>query len=175
MALLPRDLNNDPSSIEAYFDTSLNITWNADVLSEQTYNIDGWRLPSLNPQDPYSPANELANLFYSTLDNTMNPININTGPFIFPKKTFPVEYDHQNYDYLFITNVLSDVNDIEGGHWLFSFETGQATPSGGDYGLYLHWNVHDGDIGTHLPLPPSLSLLFVSLFFMAFIGRRRIK
>ena len=66
--LLPRDLDGNPSTIEAYYDTVLNITWLADAnaAGSSTMNwysaiawaaglningITGWRLPVVNPID----------------------------------------------------------------------------------------------------------------------------
>lgn len=66
--LLPRDLDGNPSTIEAYYDTVLNITWLADAnaagSSTMTWysaiawaaglninGITGWRLPVVHPID----------------------------------------------------------------------------------------------------------------------------
>lgn len=68
--LLPRDLDGNPSTAEAYYDTDLNITWLADANYAKTSGYDadgvmdwatatawaaglygntGWRLPNTNP------------------------------------------------------------------------------------------------------------------------------
>lgn len=66
-SLLARDLDGDASTVEAYYDTVLDITWLADTYyagTEMTWNdavswvgsldingITGWRLPTVSPQD----------------------------------------------------------------------------------------------------------------------------
>lgn len=167
MQLFPRDFDNIFNTVEGYFDPQLNITWKTDIFSEQEYGFPNWRLPTLDPGNPESTSNELFHLFYTTLNNpSNNTSSLNTGPFVFPAKTFPIETDHQNWDFIFATNVLTDPDNIEGGHWIFSFETGTSYPTTSDYGNYIHWQVHDGDIGTHVPAPSSLILFITGILFM---------
>lgn len=176
MGLLPRDLDREPETVEAYFDPTFNLTWKADIFSGQDYGIDGWRLPV---------PDELGSLFFGTLGNhalcdatgvcgVYDPFNVdlNTGPFIFPAKTFPIETDHQNWDLVFNTSVLYDPNNLEGGHYTFSFETGMVGYNPGDEGTVISWMVHDGDIGAPIPLPSAGGLLVSGLLILVLLFRR---
>jgi hypothetical protein len=74
--LQPRDLDGNPATIEAYYDTDLNITWLADayyagnIMDWNTANnwamsldingIIGWRLPHVNPINDVSYINSFS-------------------------------------------------------------------------------------------------------------------
>jgi len=101
-ALLDRDLDND-SSIDAFYDTELNITWlrNANVNGAMTWDeamswannfsfagYADWRLPSPLNQDGSGPCvmmnctgSEMGHLWYSQLGNLSGGPMTNTGNF----------------------------------------------------------------------------------------------
>jgi len=82
--LQARDLDGDLSTTEAFYDTTLNITWLANLKTIQAsqsswvqakqnvttvnfaYGTDGWRLPTKNGDS----LSELAHLYYITLGNS---------------------------------------------------------------------------------------------------------
>jgi hypothetical protein len=97
--LQARDLDGNPATTEAYYDTSLKITWLADwrLADNSTWaqaaawtaaldvnGVAGWRLPFTNDCTAWSCSgtSELANLWDETLGNTPGTsAGVNTGPF----------------------------------------------------------------------------------------------
>lgn len=100
-ALQPRDLDGTPATVEAYYDTTLQITWLADwrLAEHRTWaeasawaaaldvaGITGWRLPATTACTAWNCADtlgsELAHLWDVTLGNTPgNSSGVTVAPF----------------------------------------------------------------------------------------------
>jgi hypothetical protein len=166
--LQARDLDGDlTNGAEAWFDSSLNLTWLADgnfaattgyesnthgpggnmVFGEALFftgglsvaGVTGWRLPKLAIGDDGTTADsELAHLFNSTLGNGDSLSN--TGPFANLTSHFYWTEDQGTFK-IALFNTTNGLIDAE-----FAF---------GDRPAYA-WAVRDGDVGTAMPFPPVL-------------------
>ena len=228
--LQARDLDGNAATAEAYYDTVLNITWqaNANLALTEKYGqgpfmtgdgrmerpnaaawlagmnaagylgFSDWRFPAtFDPGIPgcnyprfplpyagypdqdcgynVNPAtSEMAHLYYMTLGNESlydtsgnytNCINIlpnyqcmtNKGPFT----------NLFNASYLSGTQVAG----AENVNFLFDFIFGVQDAAGGSYNINV-WAVHDGDIGSPVPIPPAVWLFGSALGVMGVMRRK---
>jgi len=154
--LQARDIDHD-GTVDAYFDTSLNITWFRQAFfgrpSTVTNNIlglnfsgyDGWRLPKNDLSCGYREldclGNEMAYLLWNELGGSAGVNLYNSGDFL--------DFSHSYY--------LEDRSSAdEYGYWAQNFY-GDSVMVGNTFGLYA-FAVRDGDIAA-VPEPSSTALL----------------
>jgi len=180
--LLARDLDGDTATIEAYYDTALEITWlkNANYSGDQMNwfaakdwaadldinGFDDWRLPTVTDTgndgcnfaytgtdcgyNVDTSTGEMAHMYYITLGNLAhydtagNEIvpGVNTGPF---SNLLPDRY----------WTATKDVNGDRG--WYFGFLGGHQRVASRTNKNYA-WAVHNGDIGSPVPIPAAIWL-----------------
>jgi hypothetical protein len=186
------------------YDTDFNITWLQDANYAKTTNYSaadtngrmtftgantwaanlvfggasGWRLPTAFNQNGTGPdwgaynvtGSELGHLWYTELNNTATALT-NTGPFLnIPTSGMPLKH------YL-----TSTVYAPLGGDWAYYFalHTGYSGVAyfgvGNDAYLAYAWAVHDGNVGSPVPLPGAVWLLGSGLLGLGGISRWRLR
>ena len=178
LTLASRDINAD-GRIDAYYDSTLNITWLLDAwplggntvsweaassyaTNLNVFGVTGWRLPrtidaaSSQAFRPPVDSSELANMYYGTLGNRDLGL-VNTGPFS----------NLQSYVYWSETTPQTDPSMA----WIFLTSIGSQGTSSKSAGLYA-WAVHDGDVAS-VPEPQSASLALLGLLGLAMLHRYR--
>ena len=147
-------------------------TWAANLVIGST---SGWRLPTAFNQDGSGPdqgnnvtGSELGHLWYTELNNTAGALT-NTGPFLnIPTSGMP------NPNYL-----TSTVYAPLGGDWAYFFALNNGNSAaaffGGGNDAYkgYGWAVHDGNVGSPVPLPGAVWLLGSGL--LGLVGLRRFR
>lgn len=170
-----RDLDGDLTTAEAYFDTTLGITWLANAsyagnismdwtsaiawvaaLNPYSSGITGWRLPDTDPvngtdysQDDYGwDVSAPGTLYAGSTASEMAYMYYNT-------------LGNNRHDGLTNTGPFSNIHIFEqdifwsasepsgGGVWYFYFVNGyqSVTDKSDDAGDSYSWAVHDGDVG----------------------------
>jgi hypothetical protein len=167
ITLEPRDFDGDASTIEGYYDTSLDITWLANANksgvariwdSANTWiealdinGIIGWRLPMERPinlkqlDDAGEPVFELSHLYFVTLGNEPKYPGeglTNTGPFSNVQvnqywSSTEIERVGGPSEYHPYTTVVKT----------FDFSFGESRALEKNISRAFVWAVHDGDVG----------------------------
>lgn len=176
-ALIGRDLDGNLSTSEAYYDTSLGITWLADAnyagttMNWTTANawatglningITGWTLPTSDTCLGYScTGSQMGSLFYTTLGNPAGGPLSNTGPF---------SNVQSDYYYWSATEYAPSTSEA----WYFSTGNGYQ-----DFNIkansFYAWAVHAGDVGASaVPVPAAVWLLGSGLLGLVSVKRQR--
>lgn len=159
---------------QAWYDTSTDLTWTMDGTIGA---LDGWRFPTLDPNDLTATSNEMANLYYNTLGNTGDIWNFSPGPFIFPPRYWCEGAPDTFGDYcleprIYATDV-HDPNTEFPSTWAFSFDSGESYLLSTDFYFYLtSLHVHDGDVNA-VPVPESLYLFISGVIGVLGVSRRK--
>jgi hypothetical protein len=189
-----RDLDGNPATVEAYYDTSLNITWLANPnlsgppmtqsaamawaagLNPYGSGSTGWVLPSDTSlcTGGGCTVSQLGSLYYNTLGNSAGALT-NSGPFQF-------DFSLSNYFWTSASNTTL-VPSKSGGSSLityqysFDFVNGQLQKFSGST-TATAWAVHAGDVGvaatSAVPVPASVWLLASGLLGLGGVARRRV-
>lgn len=197
-----RDLDGNLTTAEAYYDTSLNITWLADANYAGTgmvwatanswaaglniNGITGWRLPTVTDS-----GDDGCNFGYSGTDCGYN-VDTSTG------EMASMFYDTLGNTAYYNTsgsgpqsgwglsntgpfsNLPSSLYWSATGYapdttfgWIFNFNLGNQNGSNETYGVYA-WAVHSGDVGAAVvPVPAALWLLGSGLLGLVGLGSQR--
>ena len=185
--LQARDLDGNASNgPEAFYDTTLKITWLANALSfsgtwPDTINaaanfnlggVTGWRLPTLfNVPDscqwsPIVDSSEWRQMFFVTLGNGKSCSTgalsalVNTGPFV-DLISGPYWSGTEN------PNISTAALDF------FTY-FGQGSSHDKTENMLAAWFVHDGDVSS-IPEPQTLPLALLSISIAGLALRRRLR
>jgi hypothetical protein len=194
--LQARDLDGNTATVEAYYDTVLDITWmaNADlaaslaplwsvsplrfgesnsfinVLNQNSYlgYID-WRLPTM--LDTSAPDSELSSLWYGALGNTAL---FDSGGNVIPGGGLTNTGPFSNVQGSFYWTSTYATNPTDA--WAFAFGSGSHDEVNQGSKWYA-WPVRSGDSGTSIPsavpVPAALWLFGSGLLGLAGVARRR--
>jgi len=193
--LQARDINGD-GTIDAYYDTTLNITWLADAnagagsvfdngasttdgnmtwanatawaAALNLYGVTGWRLPVMFPLSTTS--SELSSMYCSTLGNfgPCNPFTT-TGPGTWGfTNTGPFLNLASDW---YWTGTPADPGTawVWAGDAISAYHTAEPVSAGN-----LAWAVHNGDVPA-IPEPASGLLVLAGLGLLGFVSGRRAK
>lgn len=198
-SLVGRDLDgNTANGVEAYYDTTLNITWlratNPTVMTWQNATswasglnvngITGWRLPSATgasvgyrvPTPGTGVISEMTSLYYDTLGN----IGQLDPTFTIPQVGYGMLNTGGFQNLVLGSNAPYWNNTYDSNPalaWLFNIAAGEQAAyvklgGGGAYGIA----VHDGDVApSAVPIPAALPLLLSGLVPLLVAGRRRVR
>jgi hypothetical protein len=200
-ALQGRNLDANPATFEAYYDTVLNITWLADADIANTRGetnagrkswadalnytaalnvngITGWRLPKVLPRDGSTVYNTT---FTNNGSSDRGYANSGVG---WGTKS---ELGHLFYvtlanSALSLTNTAPFANLAANDYWTAQALSGQTFFFNTGIGLqdlaspafnYKSWAVRDGDISAPIPEPETYALMLLGLAATAVMARRR--
>lgn len=190
-----RDLDGNLATFEAYYDTSLNITWLANPnlsgppmtqsaamawaagLNPYVSGITGWVLPSDTSlcTGNNCTVSQLGSLYYNTLGNSAGTLT-NDGPF---------EFDFSMSSYFWTSASNTTLVPSKSGpgvlttyHYSFDFVNGRQQKYAGSTITATAWAVHAGDVGvaatSAVPVPAAVWLLASGLLGLVGMARRRV-
>ena len=172
-ALQGRDLNGD-GTVDAFYDTDLNITWrrNANLNGLMTWadavtwadnmtfgGYSDWRLPASAACLGFNcTASEMGHLWYVELGNLAGDVTPNTGNF----------GNMQLYAYWSGTTYATD----PGQAYHLNIDGGDQDVAGKGNALYA-MAVRPGDVVAAVPEPETYAMMLAGLTALGVIGRRR--